>query len=367
ADCGMRIAECGPESAISIRNLNPQSAFRNTIMSTLTPAALRKQIHSGTPEPIYLLQGEDEIEKSALAAELAGLVDEELRAFNVDRIHAGDWTTGDRLEDGVASIIAAVRTLPMMVPRRVVTVLQAETLLAPKRDSEAATRALEELEAIVKHPEAQTTLVLVVTALDKRSRMFRLLQKHATIVDCGSPEDVAAAERWVRTRLGAKGVDIDPAGARAMAVRAGFPRRARDDRKNGDVNRLRGEIDRLLLYALGQKRITVEDVRAVAGPEALQDDWAMTNAIEAGQAGEALRQLALMPDAGAAAEEVLGQVGWMVRSKVPGPAPGDLRPAIEAGFRTDVDLKRSAGDARVLLERLVVELCAGKRTAARRW
>jgi len=152
-------------------------------MSTLTPAALRKQIHSGTPEPIYLLQGEDEIEKSALAAELAGLVDEELRAFNVDRIHAGDWTTGDRLEDGVASIIAAVRTLPMMVPRRVVTVLQAETLLAPKRDSEAATRALEELEAIVKHPEAQTTLVLVVTALDKRSRMFRLLQKQATIVD----------------------------------------------------------------------------------------------------------------------------------------------------------------------------------------
>ena len=361
----MRIAECGPESAISIRN--PQSAFRNTIMSTLTPAALRKQIHSGTPEPIYLLQGEDEIEKSALAAELAGLVDEELRAFNVDRIHAGDWTTGDRLEDGVASIIAAVRTLPMMVPRRVVTVLQAETLLAPKRDSEAATRALEELEAIVKHPEAQTTLVLVVTALDKRSRMFRLLQKQATIVDCGSPEDVAAAERWVRTRLGEKGVDIDPAGARAMAVRAGFPQRARDDRKNGDVNRLRGEIDRLLLYALGQKRITVEDVRQVAGPAALQDNWAMTNAIEGGQAGEALRQLALMLDSGAAPEMILGQLGWMARSKFPALAPGDVRQAIEAIFRTDVDLKRSAGDPRVLLERLVVELCAGQRTTARRW
>jgi len=133
------------------------------------------------------------------------------------------------------------------------------------------------------------------------------------------------------------------------------------------VNRLRGEIDRLLLYALGQKRITVEDVRAVAGPEALQDDWAMTNAIEAGQAGEALRQLALMLDSGAAPEKVLGQIGWMVRSKFPALAPGDLRPAIEAVFRTDVDLKRSAGDARVLLERLVVELCAGKRTAARRW
>jgi DNA polymerase III delta subunit len=38
-----------------------------------------------------------------------------------------------------------------------------------------------------------------------------------------------------------------------------------------------------------------------------------------------------------------------------------LRGAVEALFRTDLDLKRSAGDPRVLLERLIVELCEGKR------
>ena len=43
-------------------------------------------------------------------------------------------------------------------------------------------------------------------------------------------------------------------------------------------------------------------------------------------------------------------------------APGQVRPAVDALFRTDLDLKRSAGDPRILLERLVVELCAGKRT-----
>ncbi len=116
-----------------------------------------------TGSPIYLLQGEDDVEKSALAAEFAELVEEGLRAFNVERIHAGDMTTGDRLADGVGSIVAAARTLPMMAPRRVVTVLQAETLLAPKRESEAATRALEQLEALFKAPEPQTTLVLVAT------------------------------------------------------------------------------------------------------------------------------------------------------------------------------------------------------------
>src|SRR6266567_500705 len=126
-------------------------------MPSATPAAVREQIAAGSADPIYLLQGEDEIEKSALAAEFAELVDEGLRAFNVERIHVGDLTTGERLADGVASLVSAVRTLPMMVPRRVVTVVQAEMLLTPKRESEAATRALEQLETMLKQPEVQTT------------------------------------------------------------------------------------------------------------------------------------------------------------------------------------------------------------------
>ncbi len=325
-------------------------------MPALSPAAVLKQIAAGTPDAIYLLHGEDEIEKSALASEFGELVEEGLRAFNVERIHAGDLTTGDKLADGVASIVAAVRTLPMMVPRRVVTVLQADTLLAPKRESEAATRALEQFEDLVKQPEVQTTLVLVATSVDKRGRMFKLLQKHATIVECGVLSDLADAERWVRTRVAACGAAIEPPAARLVAQRAGL-----------DVKRLRADVDRLTLYALGQKQITVEDVREVTGPAALQDDWAMTNAIEAGQAGDALRQLALMLDAGAPPEKILGQLGWLVRTKFPAIAPAGVGPAVDAVFRTDLDLKRSAGAPRVLLERLIVELCAGKRTAARRW
>jgi DNA polymerase-3 subunit delta len=322
----------------------------------LTPAAVLKQIESGQADPIYLLLGEDEIEKSGLATDFAALVDEGLRAFNVERIHAGDLTTGDKLLDGVQSLVAAVRTLPMMVPRRVVTVLQADSLLAPKRESDAATRALELLEALIKQPEPQTTLVLVATSVDKRSRMFKLLQKHATIVECGVLTDLADAERWVRTRVASCGAAIDPGAARLVAQRAGL-----------DIKRLRADVDRLTLYTLGQKQITADDVREVTGPAALQDDWAMTNAIEAGQATDALRQLALMLDGGAPPEKILGQLGWLVRTKFPAIAPAEVRPAVDALFRTDLDLKRSAGAPRVLLERLIVELCAGKRSAARRW
>ena len=322
----------------------------------MTPSAVRKQIADGTPDPVYLLTGEDELEKSALAGEFAELVEEGLRAFNVERIHAGEWTSGERLVEGVGTVIAAARTLPMMAPRRVVTVLQAETLLMPKRESEAAARALEQLETLLKTPEPQTTLVLVASSIDKRGKMFKLLQKqNATIVECGVIEDQADAERWVRTRVAAAGTEIDPQAARLLVTRAGL-----------DVRRLRAEVDRLVLYALGQARISIDDAKAIAGPMALTDDWAMTNAIEAAQTGEALRQLALMLDAGAPPEKILGQLGWLVRTKFPQLAPADVRPAVEAVFRTDVDLKRSAGEPRILLERLVVELCAGKRARTAR-
>ena len=319
-------------------------------MATLTAGAVRKQIAAGATDPVYLLAGDDDIEKSALAAEFSDLVEEELRAFNVERMHAGDWTSGDRLADGVAALIAAARTLPMMAPRRVVTVLQAEAVLAPRRESEAATRALEALESLLQEPERQTTLVFVAGTVDKRSRMYKLLQRQATVVECGAIADQGDAERWVRTRIAAGGAEIDPAAARLLVQRAGL-----------DVRRLRGEVDRLLLYALGQKRIGVEDARAIAGPASLLDDWALTNAIETGQAGEALRQLALTLDAGTPPEKILGQLGWVVRAKFPQISPAGLRPAIDALFRTDQDLKRSAGDPRVLLERLVVELCTRKR------
>jgi DNA polymerase-3 subunit delta len=181
--------------------------------------------------------------------------------------------------------------------------------------------------------------------------MYKLLTRQATIILCGVIEDLADAERWVKARIAAANMEIAPAAARLLAERCGT-----------DVKRLRNDVERLVLYALGQKSVSLNDVREIAGPASLQDDWAMTNAIEAGDGGNALRQLAMMVEAGAPPEKVLGQLGWLVRSKFPMLAPRALPAAIDAVFRTDVDLKSSAGDPRVLLERLVVELCGARRS-----
>ena len=142
----------------------------------------------------------------------------------------------------------------MMSPRRVVLVLQADSLLAPKRESDAAARALDDLESLLKRPEPQTTLVFVAGTLDRRSRMYKLLTKQATLVECGVIEIRRMPNAGSETGSWRRASRFEPAAARLLAERAGL-----------DVKRLRNDVDRLLLYALGQKTITLDDAREIAG------------------------------------------------------------------------------------------------------
>jgi DNA polymerase III subunit delta len=332
-------------------------------MPLSTAAAVRKQIAQRKPDALYLIVGDDDAETSRLAGDLAALVDEPLRAFNSERLHAGDKGVSP------AAIVEAARLLPMMSDRRVVVVLRAERFLKPRRrgKGEPATEEdggepvsdLDVLEAYVKQPVPQTTLVLVAADVDRTRKVYKALQKHATIVECwglkGSRDgkvdlrEVArTAEQLVRDAVTAAGQRIEPGALRLVAQRAGT-----------DIARLRGDVERLLLYTAGNATITLQDAREIASVETAQDDWAVTNAIQRRQTGEALRQLALALEGGGVPYQILGQLAWFVRERMPEADARRVPAAIEAVFRTDLNLKSSGGDPRVLLERLVVELCRG--------
>ena len=308
-------------------------------MPQLSPAVLRQQIASGETGPLYLLLGADPTETSAVAGEFAEMVDEGLRAFNVDRMYGG--------ESKVDDLIQAAATLPMMAPRRVVVILEGEKLLIPKRESKAADEELERLEVFLKDPPPHATVVFVCGDLDQRRRVVKLLMKQALVVNCGTIADASDAERWVKARAVAAGVTLDPAAARALVERAGL-----------DIVRLRAGLDRLVLYTMGQPKITADDVRQVvtAGPEA-QADFGIANAIRRNDAADALHELGLALDAGAVPFFVMGQIRTAAE-RLPAPR---VRSAIDAVFRTDLAIKSSAGEPRVLLERLVVELCETRR------
>ena len=327
-----------------------------------TPADVRAAIKKGAVEPLYLILGDDEAEMSRLAADIAGVVEDELRAFNMERIYAGEKGAS------AAAIVEAARQLPMMGDRRVVVVLRAERLLKPKRkgkdqevDEDPDAEPPSDLDALtryVENPGSSTTLVLVAADIDKSRKAGKAILKHAAVVECwglkpgkeargGDLRQAARiAEQMVKKAVAEAGQLIEPPAARLVADRAGF-----------DIVRLRGDLERLMLYTVGKPQITLADVKEVVSAESSQDDWAVTNAIQSGNAREALRQLALALDAGAVSYQILGQLAWFVRDRMI-----DTRripKAVDALFRTDLDLKSSGGDPRVLLERLVVELCRG--------
>ena len=110
--------------------------------------------------------------------------------------------------------------------------------------------------------------------------------------------------------------------------------------------------------ASGQKTITATDVAesVVAGPEA-QADFGVGKAIWRDDLRGALRELGLALDSGAAAVMLLGQLRAAAERLPPARVPA----ALTAVLRTDLALKSSGGEPSVLLERLVVELCARKR------
>lgn len=304
-------------------------------MAELTASHLRKQIDSGNLDPVYLVLGDDDYEKAEVADEFEATIDEELRPFNVTRFYGDESSLGDILE--------ASRTLPMMAQRRLVIVIRSERLLQPKRESQASIRALEDFNLYLRNPAPTTTLVIVAGTLDKRSKIYKSLMKSSTLTRLGVLADSGDAERWIRSQVKAKGVDVEVEAIRLLANIVG-----------PDIRRLRADLDRLLLFAAHQERVTVDDVRVVVGPPTSQDDWAVTKAIQNGATDRALRELGLALDGGAVPYMVLGQLAWVARERLGGRR---AKPAIEAVFRTDYAMKQSRGEPRILLERLVVQLC----------
>ena len=100
------------------------------------------------------------------------------------------------------------------------------------------------------------------------------------------------------------------------------------ERAGTDIATLRGDVDRLLLYAAGKPKIDLKDVQEVVSAETAQDDWAVTTAIQRGDTAEALRQVGAGARVGRRALHDSGSAR-MVRA---GEAAG-VRSAARAGGR----------------------------------
>ena len=325
----------------------------------MKPAEVLKKITTGDTAPLYLLEGADLQSRHDLAQEFASVVDEGLQAFNVQRFDANEATTAAARDQLIGDFLSAARTLPMMAPRRVLLIYEAERLLAPRKskddvpepatpsDNKKRKRSLspvDEIEQYFESPEPMTTAVFVAADLDANRRLVKLLRKQAVVVDCGSLDTAADAARWLQKRLERDGLTIEAKAVTLLLQTTGLT-----------LGRIRAETDKLALYAAGEKIVTARHVQELVMPvDEPATGPAVGLAVKDGDARRALGEIAALWDAGAPFLPILGQVRW---------AAGQLRPdtrakrALELVLETDLAMKTSGGEPRYLLERLVIELC----------
>jgi DNA polymerase III delta subunit len=311
----------------------------------LTPAAARQLIAAGAIEPLYLITGDDESEMSAVGAALTNSVDEDFRAFNVQRFYGSDAGST------IAAVLDAASTLPLLAPRRVVLLMQAERALAAKRSrgGEEESAAAEDgsgeggsrsgqlalLKDYAARPHAHAVVALIGIGMQ---RTFDAFARQAAVVTCEASADV------IRALEAEHGVRFERDAAELLRQMAG-----------ADVARLRADVERVLLYAAGRKTIAREQVGEVIGRAAAAGGKKLWTEVANRRTAAALRELELELAEGAVPFMVLGLLRSAVERTV---APRDLPRAFEALLRTDLALKTSGGDPRVLLERLIVEVCA---------
>jgi DNA polymerase-3 subunit delta len=340
-------------------------------MASLDVPGLKRRIGRRDLAPIHLFLGEDVRLVERMVADVEATVDPADQPFAVERIYAGE-AGGSPLD-----IAAAARVFPMLGDRRIVIVLRAERLLKPRRAGRAdepdttegepdaeAPADMQPLEDYVAAPVPSTSLVFVAADVDRTRRFTKTLLQAAEVtefsgLDAGGPGGRgnvrAAALDFVREEFQRIGRAIEPAAVQLLVDRAG-----------GDITKLRGDVERLLLYTEGQATIARDDVDEVASIASDVDDWAVVNAIADGDAPRALREVAARFDRGDSPHAMVGQLRWWVTQRLAEGAPDRVPPALEALLRTDLALKSSAGEDRVLVERLVIDL-VGRPVSRQGW
>jgi len=330
-------------------------------------AAFKQQIASRRLEPIYLLVGEDLKLIDRMVDDVESTIDAGDRPFAVDRLYAGE-PGGSPVE-----IVSSARTLPMLGDRRIVIVLRSERLFKPKRsakatlleDEPAETGSDEPVDAgpiedYLEAPSSSTTVVFVAAEVDRTRRLTKRLVEKAVVVEFrglggARGEGRPTAGEWLQQELLRSGKKIDADAARLLASRAG-----------NDISKLRGDLERLFLFTEGRPRIALDDVLEVVSEEnAVDDEWAVVNAIANGDPARALLETGKRLDRGDSPHAFVGQLRWWVSARLAEGDPSRVKGALEALMRTDLALKSSGGDERILLERLVVEL-TGRSVTSRR-
>jgi DNA polymerase-3 subunit delta len=250
------------------------------------------QAKRGQLLPVYLVSGEEHFVRDEVVSELrAAALGAGVAAFNEDKFVAG--------EASADKVLAAVRTVPMMAPRRFVLVRNADRWDSPG-DGDGSS-PLDLVLGYAQAPIDSTCLVLVFDKLDGRRKLASFAKKQGFSVEC-VVLDRHALPGWIVERCSAKGHPIDREVADLLAEIAG-----------PELAYVNDAVERLSLYAGKGAPITEDSVTECIARVRTADTWALVDAVGARDLGRALKMLADAYDPRDHGLPLLGALAWSIR------------------------------------------------------
>ncbi|MBC1293127.1 DNA polymerase III subunit delta [Listeria booriae] len=204
-----------------------------------------KKIEKKQFAPIYLIIGtEDYIINETKKRLVANILDTEDTDFN--------YANFDLDETAIEQVIEEAETIPFFGDRRLIVASNPSFLTTEKTKSKIEHRTAR-FEDYLNEPVDYSILVIIarVEKLDERKKLTKLLKKQATIVDAKRPND-AELRKWVQSAIKNNDFSMEiPAIERLMEL------------TGGQLTTAMNELDKLMLYKLESREISVADVESL--------------------------------------------------------------------------------------------------------
>jgi DNA polymerase-3 subunit delta len=239
-------------------------------MALIDAQKFYRDLEKGELSPLYFLFGEEPyllnqcVDRFKFAVLTEGAVD-----FNYSLFYASDAE--------VSNVRDAVETLPMMAPKRLVILKEAQELT----DREWA-----ELDTLITTPVDSTVFVILASRVDKRKKQIRLVLETADCVEFKKPYD-NQIPGWVKYIAGTLGLEIAEDAIMLLSKLVG-----------SHLSEIEAELRKLTDFVGDRKRIEVSDVAQVVSRSKEENVFDFTRAIGESDRVRALEHLVHLLDQG---------------------------------------------------------------------
>ena len=269
-------------------------------MARVSAQEFQEKLQKGKELPAILLLGDEAYLRDACRAQLIEkFVPEAARTWGVSRFSADRGETQQALEQS--------QTLPMLATKQVVFLEEAEAI--EKLSERARDESVKSIVAYLEDPAPFTVFVIEAEKLDMRMMLGKRLADLALVVEVG-------LGGRVEDRVGAAGV---LAKTMAREQRVEFEKGAAEDLAelvNGDLMRLKTEVEKLATYRAGSKTIRREDVSALVISEKSSTIWDVADLLATRQPRKALEFINRLMRDGEEPVMMVGGMAWMYRKLV---------------------------------------------------